>query len=833
MHEIEAQQFSAQIEAAGKRLTPVYPGGKTQPYANGQSYSYRLQPDLYRDASCIGVVLDDLILVDYDGNKPGANAVPLAEVEKHFGPLWHALFQLNDSGTSLHFLFRRPADVAASELRQSCDGLYLSGVDIKTGNQLVHVKPVGSDGKRKVQYFATLQTAPIAPAALIEVLRRKAKPTETVPFKEFSGNAHPEALAAFNRDVCAFEGMAAGQDGGRNNKLNALTLQWLSTAYSGDLDPEFVESKLRNAAAINGCEGVDATIASAKKKAKTQPCRYRLDTTAAFGPGVTPVRFEELLGRIRAEGCDAAKVPELIDVIRAAGCDGLQVESLAAELKKELHDAGLLRKGLAVEIDKRLTNSARTQQQPSNIDPSTGIKQRTGSPVMTAAQQLAHFNGCTYVRDLHRVFTPDGSLLKSEQFDATYAGYAFVITNDGKTTKRPFEAFTGSQLLAFPQAHSTCFKPWLPTGASVDDGERRLVNTYRPAGGIQIPGDVSPFLDHVARLLPNPADQEILLSFLAACAQFIGCKFQWCVVLQGVEGNGKSVLARALTYALGERYVHLPNAADLGNRFNGWIEGKVLIVIEELQTGGRQEIADTLKPMITNARIEVQAKNCDQRTTDNVANFLIFSNHKDAVLKTENDRRYAVFYSAQQEIAHLARNGMTGDYFARLYGWLERGGGYANVAHYLATRPVTVDVMGRAPATSSTSEAVRSSQGVAEQFIQEAVDLAEKGFRSDFICTQEAATFLKNRGKQLSPQRLSEVLANVGYIRHPALENSAGKVSVGGRRRRLYVKRGSLVASLPTPQAVAEAWCRTNEENAFSGPSCPATVQPFGPPTSQ
>ncbi|MCG9626028.1 DUF5906 domain-containing protein [Vibrio mediterranei] len=447
--------------------------------------------------------------------------------------------------------------------------------------------------------------------------------------------------------------------------------------------------------------------------------------------------------------------------------------------------------------------------------PVEAITYRTGHQLLAATQQAERFAGCVYMLDRHRVFTPEGDQLKPEQFNAIYGGYDFVLNTEGKTTRKAWEAFTESQSVNYPWAHGAMFRPELTTGQIVTESGRRLVNVYVPAMGERKAGEVAPFLGHVERLLPSESDREIFLSYLAACVQQPGAKFQWCVVLQGAEGNGKTVFYHVLAYALGERYAHLPNAAEITNPFNAWIEQKLVIGIEELHTAGRQEVADTLKPMITNKRLEIHGKGQDQRTGDNRANFIMFSNHKDAVLKTENDRRYCVFYTAQQEAADLARDNMSGGYFADLYNWLERGG-YAHVAEYLATRSVTVDVMGRAPNTSSTAEAVRSSLGVAEQIIQEAIELEEWGFRGGLVCTTVAKDHLNANGKKLSPQKVAGVLANLGYIRHPALEVSQGKVTIAGKRRRIYAKRGSLAAQVTTADAVRNHWERSHDEAATS-----------------
>lgn len=463
----------------------------------------------------------------------------------------------------------------------------------------------------------------------------------------------------------------------------------------------------------------------------------------------------------------------------------------------------------AVNLQKEVYASSVAQLTDPLDGPIDCIIFRAGQQILAPSQQAEHFAGCVYVRDQHRIFIPDGGLLKQEQFNATYGGYSFMLTNNGKTTRKAWDVFTESQAILYPWAHSTCFRPESRSGEIVtEEGGRRLLNVYVCAQGKRVKGDVSLFLAHVERLLPDEKDREIFLSYMSACVQHPGIKFQWCVLLQGAEGNGKSIFYNVLAYSMGERYAHLPNAADITNRFNGWIEQKLIIGIEEVHTGGRQEVADTLKPLITNMRIEIHSKGKDQRTGDNRANFIMFSNHKDAVLKTQNDRRYCVFYTAQQESTDLERDGMDSRYFHALHSWLA-GGGNGHVAEYLSSRVISVDVMARAPSTSSTTEAVRSSLGVAEQIIQEAIDLEEPGFRGGLIDTKSAREFLKAHGKELGPHKVTEVLSNLEYVRHPALKSSEGKISIEGTRRRIYVKRGSKSAQLTTPIAIAEAWIKS------------------------
>ena len=188
-----------------------------------------------------------------------------------------------------------------------------------------------------------------------------------------------------------------------------------------------------------------------------------------------------------------------------------------------------------------------------------------GDRIMTITQVAEFFKGFVYVRDVHRVYTPDGALLKPDQFKAYYAGrlWAMDAYNDDKT-KNAFEAFVENRALTFPRAHSICFRPELPSGAMVEEDGPALVNTYTPAYVTRTPGDASPFLTLLQRMLPNDNDRAILLAYMASLVQNPGVKFQWCPLLQGVEGNGKTFLMKCMTRAVGQRYTHLPNAQDFG-----------------------------------------------------------------------------------------------------------------------------------------------------------------------------------------------------------------------------------------------------------------------------
>jgi hypothetical protein len=387
-----------------------------------------------------------------------------------------------------------------------------------------------------------------------------------------------------------------------------------------------------------------------------------------------------------------------------------------------------------------------------------------GEVFLSIQEMQDHFDGCVYIRDLHRIFVPDGALLKPEQFNATYGGHWFQMMPDGtKPTRKAFEAFTECPSHRFPQAVATTFQPKEPGGKIIDN----RVNIYVKPEIRSKEGDITPLLDFMNRLLPNENDRNILMNYMASVVQNPGVKFQWAPVLQGTEGNGKTLLASCMAYAIGDQYVHMPRASQLAEKFNGYLEGKMLIVVEEIHMGGRREMLDELKPLVTNMRIEVRAMQQEKRMIDNVTNWFFCTNHRDAVLKSKDDRRYAIFYTAQQAVEDLHRDQMNNGYFPQLYGWLQKDG-YSHVAHWLENMKIdaALDPAGachRAPSTTSTDVAIAASIGPIEQEVLHAVETHRVGFRGDWISSRAFDELMREKNMKISRNRISNILISLGY----------------------------------------------------------------------
>lgn len=422
---------------------------------------------------------------------------------------------------------------------------------------------------------------------------------------------------------------------------------------------------------------------------------------------------------------------------------------------------------------------------------------------LTPAQQVDYFAGCVYIQDAHRVLLPDGNVAKDGQFRVLYGGRNFVMDNaNRRTIRNAFEAFTENQAVRFPRADTTCFRPLLPTGTILSEGGMTRANTFAKVNVPRSLGDVSRFWLHLSKLFPNPVDREQIVSYMAACVQHQGVKFQWAPLVQGMPGNGKTMLALFVQNAIGKRYVEWPQAASLGIQFNAWLEGKVFYAVDEIFIEDkRRDVLETLKPMITgDDGIQVTKKGVDSVSRDICGNFFFLTNHRDGLRKSRNDRRIAPYFTPQQSDGDLARDGLTEAYFADLVDWLKgrrayegQATGYSIIAELLWTYPIPADhdprFHVRAPQTSTTELAISEGLGLVEQTILEEIEQHTLCFRGGWVSSTGIARVLERLNVRLSPSKHREVMQSIGYDWHPLM--SAGRpnndVMPDGVRPRLYL----------------------------------------------
>jgi len=296
------------------------------------------------------------------------------------------------------------------------------------------------------------------------------------------------------------------------------------------------------------------------------------------------------------------------------------------------------------------------------------------------------------------------------------------------------------------------------------------VNTYIPIVRDRKEGNAYRWERHMESLIPLESDRKIIYDFLAHVVQYPGYKIRWSPLRQSTEGAGKAIIEESLQKVLGEIYTHVPRADKLkesGSSFNAWVRNKLLIIVNEInmKMNNGKALIEILKPYVTDNRIEIEGKGINQRMTDNYANWLFFTNFKDAVPIHANGRRWSIFYSSIQNKQDLINLGMNDEYFIDFHRWLKQEDGYAIVTNWLLNYKIKEgDIPQRAPETSSHREALRLSRSPAEIIIEEAVQDGVPGFRGGFVSSLAIVKIMKSADfRRPTSDTLEMMLKGMGY----------------------------------------------------------------------
>jgi hypothetical protein len=392
---------------------------------------------------------------------------------------------------------------------------------------------------------------------------------------------------------------------------------------------------------------------------------------------------------------------------------------------------------------------------------------------ITGSVQTEIFKGFTYVNDIHRIIGPSGFVYDKPKFDAhpRFAGrqYQMSITNVRPTTSA-WDAFVLSELQAGEKVEQCYFDPCdVPGHIKVKEGAR-MVNTWRPVPVRMIKGDVSRFTYHLETLYPE--DWRLLLNYLKFMVQKKGTKCMWWPFLQGVPGNGKSFISDTLEYCIGYKFTQRPTPKNIDGQFNASLYGCLFLALEDIkETDDFGAMWDTLKPMVTQTRLEIQPKGIDKVTREVCFNGIMNSNHRTGIKKDADDRRIAPFFSRQQRKSDLERDGLTDEYFEDLWAWA-LADGWAHVAHFLATDPIDADFSHtKCPVTTSNAEHIRLSRPVAQQILLAAVRAVKHGFKGGWVNMLKYHDELTRdpKTRYISANKQQQHAEDLGYVPHPGL----------------------------------------------------------------
>lgn len=189
--------------------------------------------------------------------------------------------------------------------------------------------------------------------------------------------------------------------------------------------------------------------------------------------------------------------------------------------------------------------------------------------------------------------------------------------------------------------------PHAPQGI---DPDQKTINLWRSSGIIRTAQTLT-----VSPELPSAVDQ-LVLHVMGGCRASTDRFHNWFAsivqdlrptgtawLLHGTTGTGKNTLIDyVLTPILGDDHVHTTTLNTITATHNGWLEGRLLVHIEDAEArhlAHADAIKARMKPYITGKTVPIRRMQTDEYHVTNLANWIFSSNQVDALPMDANDRR--------------------------------------------------------------------------------------------------------------------------------------------------------------------------------------------------
>lgn len=276
----------------------------------------------------------------------------------------------------------------------------------------------------------------------------------------------------------------------------------------------------------------------------------------------------------------------------------------------------------------------------------------------------------------------------------------------------------------------------------------------RPAAGAG--GDVSLWLEHCERMVPDREQREHCLDVMAFKLQNPGVKINHAILHVGVEGCGKDTMWAPFVQAIGGPYrrnTYTVSEVELKGQWGYWYEAELSILNElyEAEAKDRRALADKLKPIIA-APPELLPINKKMLAPYHMLNrvlVLAFSNHPVPILLPSEDRRWFCIKTEAGRWDHEDPDGPE-----RLWGWYGAGG-YEACAAWLYARDVSrFNPKASAPMTDFKRTVVEQGRSSVESALVEMIALGKGEFAAGVVAAPLQGLIDRLEGQMANGQRI-------------------------------------------------------------------------------
>ena len=302
-------------------------------------------------------------------------------------------------------------------------------------------------------------------------------------------------------------------------------------------------------------------------------------------------------------------------------------------------------------------------------------------------------------------------------------------------------------------------------GVIVSRGGRVFGNRWRNLRPSVVAGDVTPWLNHCRRLVPDEAEREHIFNVMAYKLQHPEAKINHAVLHGGHQGSGKDSMWAPFFWGIrgdSKENVKLMSAQQLNSQFQYQLETEVLVLNElrEPDAKERRALANALKPIIAAPPelISINRKGLKPYEMLNRIFVMAFSNDQVSITLDSDDRRWFCVWSTASK--------MSDEDSARLWGWYKAGGLSASAA-WLYARDVSAFNPSAAPMmTDYKRTMIEQGMSGAESFLYDQLTERKGEFARGVIAApfQALCGRLSNQGVRIPVPALIHALAEAQWV---------------------------------------------------------------------
>lgn len=205
---------------------------------------------------------------------------------------------------------------------------------------------------------------------------------------------------------------------------------------------------------------------------------------------------------------------------------------------------------------------------------------------------------------------------------------------------------------------------------------------------IELLGNLDVFFEHIDYLVPDKSERGWFIDWMAFCLQRPEERCKVTPLHVSVpHGTGRGWVVELLDKLHGSWNCTKTKFSTLcgegsGGGFHDYFNRSLLCCIEEVkESSKRYDVDDTIRDYLTEKKLNVNIKHGSNNTELVYTNFFFMSNHPDALVFKQTDRRIQVL-SGPDEVRPQ-------QYYTKLYAWLDNMDNVAALNIYLRDRDIS------------------------------------------------------------------------------------------------------------------------------------------------